>query len=340
MADEASVHHSYLAKLCRICGFLLKKDKFLVSKHNERLTKVFLENLKEDNPNKDPTHFCLKCYSKVKNIEERGSYSDSKLKSWSVHSTQCEVCTSVPSLLRGGRKKKVNNAGRRSAEHPIWDRKVSDTIINNTPDELDIDLKKESFEADINPQLSFCICNYCKNIMKRPVLISPCEHHLCLKCTIKNVEGKTLQNAKCPACNKNILPTNIHPSTKTVELIKTLKLRCEKKCGLLFKFDEVLEKKHHEKSCISSSSPSYFLPLSSLLEVNSSQEITKDMDNAVLHVIKTKLADSENKSIEFQTGGPRVCMCLRGQVFMERNVILKTTLDKQTGQTNCTNFFH
>ena len=68
------------------------------------------------------------------------------------------------------------------------------------------------------------------------------------------------------------------------------------------------------------------LSLSNLFEIEPSSEITKDVDDAVLRVIQTKMADSllPNKSVIFNTGGSRV-------INLEK-IQLLTTSNTKTGE--------
>ena len=97
-----------------------------------------------------------------------------------------------------------------------------------------------------------------------------------------------------------------NPSKHIRGLIQSLKWSCVKDCGELFALEEYYEKKRHEKiftHCFnrekSLTSP---MTLEDIFSVNS--DISKDMEEAAVHIIKHKLAKSTlpNKQIEFKTG--------------------------------------
>ena len=73
--------------------------------------------------------------------------------------------------------------------------------------------------------------------------------------------------------------------------------------------EQVNEKALHEKSCIAT--PTNLTreetTLSDLYKINNTSEISRNINDAVLHVIKKKMAQSKdpNKSISFKTGGPQ-----------------------------------
>lgn len=156
-----------------------KKDKFLVLKHHERLINVFLENFNKDNPN-----------AKLKNIKKTLVLCN---KNKSLDSPQhwlrsLHLCSLV---IKRWQKEKNDNAGRRSALRLIWDRNIYPEHTWWTG----LTFKERTVWSRYKSTVFlfvFCIHNYCNNIMKRPVLTSPCKHSSCLRCLIKNVEGETL----------------------------------------------------------------------------------------------------------------------------------------------------
>ena len=143
----------------------------------------------------------------------------------------------------------------------------------------------KNFGLKCNPHLPFCICKLCNNIIRRPTIVVPCEHSFCLPCIIPTVEGKLLTEAKCPTCKGILSPNNIQSSKKTLELLSSLTLPCIKKCGTIFPVSKYTNLLEHQKSCIIQPSISPSLSLSNLFEIEHSSEITKDVDDAVLHVI-------------------------------------------------------
>lgn len=74
------------------------------------------------------------------------------------------------------------------------------------------------------------------------------------------------------------------------------------------------EKETHENECIpentstNSRNSSSELTVRDIFAMNEDSEIPRVLEDATLHIIKTKMAKSNlpNNSIEFKTGGPRV----------------------------------
>ena len=138
-------------------------------------------------------------------------------------------------------------------------------------------------------------CSHCINLINRPVTVTPCEHSFCIHCFLQLVEGKSMKNLACPNCKTKI--GTIFPSKKLMELIKTLKVSC-KECKATFKIQD----EHH---CEGSQSSSSLTMLTDLMDINTEDEITKEINDAVVHVLKKKMDSSQlpNKSIVLQTGG-------------------------------------
>ena len=62
-----------------------------------------------------------------------------------------------------------------------------------------------------NTIVKFCTCA-CHDIIRRPLQIT-CQNYFCLKCILPALEGKPIDETKCPRCDdNNITPENIIPS--------------------------------------------------------------------------------------------------------------------------------
>ena len=85
-----------------------------------------------------------------------------------------------------------------------------------------------------------------------------------------------------------------------------LKLKCSEGCNKTFKMSESEEKKNHEMKCIGLVSTTLSPSISQILLLESHQPVPQEFEEAAVHVIKTKLAHSQNNSISFKTGGSRV----------------------------------
>ena len=123
--------------------------------------------------------------------------------------------------------------------------------------------------------------------MHQPVMLDDCQHSFCMNCISPIIEGKKESDTKCKTCNK------------------------------LFPAENNNQKNEHEKNCVvqsvtPTSSTSMSLTsissttLSDVFEVKESGDISRNMEDAALHILKTKLKDSANNTVEFCSGGPRV----------------------------------
>ena len=308
MSDD--IHAQNLAKLCRMCANFLTKDTFTVQKYTERIKNVFYINISDDLIHIHPKLMCMKCYSTMRNIEKRATTPKVRPNTWEPHSSTCQVCERVK-VLQLGRKKPIKpKSGRPKYGNPTWTRAMSESIIERAQPDFLPPHKLCDLKQILNPQLAFCICNICQDLLKTPVVVMPCEHSYCLACILQSLEGLPLSEIKCPYCKVNISYENIHPSTKLTNILKSLKIECMQGCGNVFNLEQVNEKALHEKSCIATpiNLTREETTLSDLYKINNTSEISRNIDDAVLHVIKKKMAQSKdpNKSITFKTGGPRV----------------------------------
>ena len=197
-ASNADNHLINIAKLCRICGLFLSKDKFLVSKYVDSVKSVFHVNCHQDQPDIHPQHLCMKCYSTIRNVEKRGTCTSLIAKTWTAHSNdKCNVCISVATLKKGRRKKtkeKKSVAGRPKEEK--WTRTESISLEKKSfPDTTEIN--KLQLNHLINaPIIPFCTCLICEDIVTTPITITPCEHIFCLHCLLPKLEGTKIKRSE------------------------------------------------------------------------------------------------------------------------------------------------
>ncbi|XP_057300003.1 V(D)J recombination-activating protein 1-like [Hydractinia symbiolongicarpus] len=291
MADPESQHNIYLTKLCRICqehtGKVLR-NALSVTKFSERIEKAFRIDLKGDHPTVHPRKICLKCYSLMKNVETKNTTPILNVKSWFPHNpSDCDTCKLGSIKSRGGKKTKSKSVGRPPKDGSMWTRHMTEVLYEKTPEDI-IPRRYSREDFSCNKSLPEFICFLCKDILRRPVGIMPCEHNFCLECLVPNIEGRRETDWKCPQCKLLIKSNQINPSKKIQNLTKMLSTKC-KRCGHLFNLDEEKEKKQHEASCISQSPT-----------INDAKS-----DEAVLQIIRKKMAESKlpNKSIVFKTAG-------------------------------------
>lgn len=231
MADPESQHNIYLTKLCRICqehtGKVLR-NALSVTKFSERIEKAFRIDLKGDIPTVHPRKICLKCYSLMKNVETKNTTPILNVKSWFPHNpSDCDTCKLGSIKSRGGKKTKSKSVGRPPKDGSMWTRHMTEVLYEKTP--ADIIPKRYSREDfSCNKSLPEFICFLCKDILRRPVGIMPCEHNFCLECLVPNIEGRRETDWKCPQCKLLIKSNQINPSKKIQNLTKMLSTKCKR----------------------------------------------------------------------------------------------------------------
>ena len=307
MADN---HVKKLNDLCRFCCFVISNDSFVLKTYSEDILKYFYINVNEDDEKIHPKKMCLKCYSKLQSIKKRGTTTERNFATWKPHTSSCVVCNQLCEKMKGGRPKKKARSGRPpqqamtiSNRWTVTDSKnLSKTVPDNPNPRMDLNLFNQD---DI---LQLVKCPICKKMLWRPILNINCHHITCLNCILSKFEGQLIENLICPVadCHHPFGTNSFVYSNSSIELIKRIRLKCTKNCGKTFLINEIDEKNKHDKKCFGGSSSTNKTPLSTVFEINKDNEIPKIVEDAAVHVIKTKLAKSGSKQISFNTGGSRV----------------------------------
>ena len=68
------------------------------------------------------------------------------------------------------------------------------------------------------------MCNICKNILRRSVVLKPCEHSFHFICIAKELREQDKNSAKCFKCSSQIYENTEHGVYE--KLIKVLKINC------------------------------------------------------------------------------------------------------------------
>ena len=309
----ATPHSLSLAHLCRICGEILSKRFFKVKEHYQRLVAAYLVDFSSDNPEIHPPHICHRCYSTMTNIELRQTTTQIKAMQWYHHTEgNCTTCNNKYKLCKGGRKPKKQKSGRPKEE--TWSREKIKLILETTPEDIvPAEYNIATFPETLNPHLKLCTCSLCQNILRKPVLLTACQHCFCANCILRSIEGKSMTQTLCPICNMLILQNTIIPSTYINNIIQSLQVPCKYNCGQNFKIINIKEKDPHECVChIKCFTKIKKITLDEIFAINDNSEITQDIEDATLHVLRQKMNKSTlpNKSIEFKSGGPRVRILL------------------------------
>ena len=82
-----------------------------------------------------------------------------------------------------------------------------------------------------NAKVRRCICVYCENLIKGPIIFG-CEDGACRLCFLKHNLFKQIDASTCPRCSISIEASKLSASKMMQEFIGNLRLKCGK--GLLF----------------------------------------------------------------------------------------------------------
>ena len=298
MADLDMEHRNNLNKLCRICGKVLPKhsNQIVTLDLKIKLQEAFPTDFSSDKLDIHPTHVCNNCYSKLNNFENRGSMHCMFPVSWEPHSHNCGVCKTNkggrPSKSKG-RKGRPKTTPEESIVSEKWSSELLTSVFFNSPSILtNVSLSKLNINTAENPQLQHIICSFCKDFLKRPVLLT-CDHAYCSICLLSHLQEKKMP--KCIVCENIILPSknSVRPGTVLARLMESVCIVL--KCGCSTQLA------HCENHVCTIST-------SQILNLTPTKPIPKDVMDCVGHVvgIKMHLSDLPNKTIQLPSGGPVV----------------------------------
>ena len=195
---------------------------------------------------------------------------------------QLDSCAYRTEKLGVNRRKKSTGCVS-CLNNDIWTRAQTVIILNEgLKNKTQNVINKNNIDKEQNSHLDLCICQICQEIRNATVMLVDCQHSFCVTCIVPQLQGKQQSNTNCPTCNTNIEFDKIKPSLNVVEMTKILKPKYQ----------------HNNLS----------ITTNSILSIQDASEICPDMEAAALHIIKTKMAKSNSNSVEFPSGGPRVCV--------------------------------
>lgn len=334
------VHCNNLKRLCRLCKLLLTKNSYDVSKYQSKILATLFYDVSEDQEGIHPNLFCNRCYTKMTNIEHRKTSKSDSPPVWKLHNeVECDTCTSISVLKKGGHKPKKKSSGRRKADLQIWTRKDIEKLIfsYNLPSHLPITttpkIPIEKFSIARNPQLDMCKCDVCHHIISQPVMAAKCQHVYCYKCLVPNLLGKSVENGKCPKCDVVISLDGLIPSTHINNLLSLLVVECEQ-CKKVFGYDKYNELTEHESNCIPEPAP-YLL--TDVFNLNEYSSISRVHEDACLHILKQKMKQADSTTCKFISGGPRPTIVQVTPVAYKKSENVTTkTLRTRTAQMKST----
>ena len=292
---EEETHKNKLSLLCFVCGEFFKKS-FHVSTHLKNLRKAFYiyDETSYSDENIYPQKFCRKCYLKLMNILKRKTTTTPiSIPVWEKHTPGlCKVCT-VERDTKGGKRKKIKikSVGRPSStKETLWTRKRSDDLQASTPNlvpgfnEISAQVK---IPEHLNPQLPHCKCKICSKILFKPVKLRNCEEQFCLGCILPKLEGRSLDELKCPQCGDTIQFQDVSVSCILNSLISSLRLICIKGCNFIENIQNFKSMLRHQNDCQGNIKKN-ILSVDDMMKL-SSNNIPIEAEKAAANVIKLKM---------------------------------------------------
>ena len=195
--------------------------------------------------------------------------------------------------------------GGRPTSEKLWNQSVLNTLNQSIPlDSVHPNIRIADLDEHTNTHISLCKCGLCADVIRRPVTISVCEHIFCFSCFAKYIKSKLELESFCPTCNINFKIANIKFSQHQKKLLDLLKVSCNtgsKKVSINSDYELYIQ---HKIKCCGNSVDQPNTSLTEIFLPTDNSEIPRDIEDATLHVIKKKIAKSNNNSIEFKSGGP------------------------------------
>ena len=110
---NSSPHDEAMRRLCFVCAELISDEKYRcydVIEHKSLISRVLKSPPVFSLPGWAPDHFCHKCMSKLKHIDEGTTLTSSlKMLEWGECGPNCSSCAKITKRTQGrGRKKKVS----------------------------------------------------------------------------------------------------------------------------------------------------------------------------------------------------------------------------------------
>ena len=200
--SSRDLHCTNLDKLCRICGNLLGKNALAKENYITQLHSVFFINITKGLPCIHPPKICTISLKMYENWCPNDDYS-------------CHA--RIVELSKGalGKTKNIKNdrRGRPTLSKLFWSQEDLDMLSAKCPpDNLPIDIENSYFKEKWNPHLSICMCNICNItiLLRRPVVLKPCQHTFCFICIAKELRGQDKNSAKYFKCSSQIYETTEH----------------------------------------------------------------------------------------------------------------------------------
>lgn len=302
------IHQLSLSRLCRVCGLLLTKPKkvprgYKCTDFQALLRDAFKINVTDDNESTHPTHFCQSCrgvlYCQERAQTNNEEYQQARLRvfNWTEHKPECQVCSHMSEIKKGGRPRKTARPGRPRKQSP---RSAIQHLKSIAPKSLTDTSKVDLTQADLSSDLT---CTICLNIVDQPIVLETCSSLVCTECCCKWLRQSDVLS--CPCCYGSHLED--FTTIKTVEPL-TLKLLASQtvQCTVCLQHMKLEQHSEHycQKNLIAPSTQ--HSPSTSIQEVlakNSDTPLTTLEHKLQTSLVKRSLSGSSNATIQLKTGG-------------------------------------
>ena len=113
----------------------------------------------------------------------------------------------------------------------------------------------------------------------------------------KELRGQDKNSAKYFKCSSQIYEITEHVVYE--KLVKVLKMDCST-CQELLSMDQWDSFKLHTSKCVISASTANETKLTDIFKINKQDQLTRDMEDVALNVLKSKIAHSNSPQIQFK----------------------------------------
>lgn len=237
------------------------------------------------------------------NTEKRSGIHSKVPQHWLPHEDPCSTCILREAKSKGGRPSKTKGkTGRpktiQSSSVTTWSTELLNTAFLRSPsDYTSPSLADLHITMQENAHIENYICNLCFDLLKRPIVVSKCEHVFCGLCLINYLRENS--NPVCPTCKVLIPPMeeSIRPGIMLNRLLQSVYVKCN--CGI-----QISLKYGQEHQC----SKHKVLTTGDILNLSPSKPVPRDVEECVTHIVGIKMKQSSlpNKTIQLPTGSSRV----------------------------------
>lgn len=122
-------------------------------------------------------------------------------------------------------------------------------------------------------------------------MLKPWKHAVCFICIAKGLRGEDKNSEKCFKCSSQMYEITEHGVYE--KLVKVFKTDCSR-CQELFSMDEFNSFKLRTSRFVISACTLKETKLTDMFKINERNQLTRDIEVVILHVLKNKIAPIEN----------------------------------------------